>query len=42
MLPKPSEIAVALVTDFPLIAPHLGHTLVELFVGFAIGAVDRV
>ncbi|WP_173188120.1 ABC transporter permease [Neoaquamicrobium sediminum] len=38
VLPKPSEIAVALVTEFPLIAPHLGHTLVELFGGFAIGA----
>ncbi|ODS83801.1 MAG: ABC transporter permease, partial [Devosia sp. SCN 66-27] len=39
VLPKPSEIAVALVTDFPFILPHLGHTLVELFVGFGIGAV---
>ena len=38
VLPKPSEIAVALVSDFHLIAPHLGHTLVELFGGFAIGA----
>lgn len=38
VLPKPSEIAVALVTEFPRIAPHLGHTLVELGVGFAIGA----
>ncbi|AKH98816.1 ABC-type nitrate/sulfonate/bicarbonate transport system, permease component [Hoeflea sp. IMCC20628] len=38
VLPKPSEIAVALVKDFPLIAPHLGHTLIELFGGFAIGA----
>ncbi len=38
VLPKPSEIAVALVTEFPLIAPHLGHTLVELVSGFAIGA----
>ncbi|MDB5623270.1 MAG: transporter permease [Devosia sp.] len=39
VLPKPHEIAVALVTDFPLIAPHLGHTLVELFSGFGIGAL---
>ena len=39
VLPKPSEIAVALVTDFHLILPHLGHTLVELFAGFGIGAV---
>ena len=38
VLPKPSQIAAALWTDFPLIAPHLGHTLVELFSGFAIGA----
>ena len=30
--------AMALVTDFPLIAPHLGYTLVELFSGFAIGS----
>jgi len=39
VLPKPSEIAVALWTEFPFIAPHLGHTLVELFSGFAIGSV---
>ena len=38
VMPKPSEIGVALVTEFPLIAPHLGYTLVELFGGFAIGA----
>ncbi len=38
VLPKPSEIFVALITDFPLIAPHLGHTLVELLAGFGIGA----
>ncbi len=38
VLPKPSEIGMALVTDFHLIAPHLGHTLVELLSGFAIGA----
>ena len=39
ILPKPSEIAVALVKDFPLILPHLGHTLIELFSGFGIGAL---
>ena len=39
VFPKPSEIAVALVKDFPLIAPHLFYTLVELVSGFAIGAV---
>lgn len=38
VFPRPSEIAVALVTEFPRIAPHLGHTLVELLSGFAIGA----
>ncbi|MDH3660073.1 MAG: ABC transporter permease [Alphaproteobacteria bacterium] len=38
ILPPPSAIAAALVTEFPLIAPHLGYTLVELFSGFAIGA----
>jgi NitT/TauT family transport system permease protein len=39
VLPKPSEIGRALVTEFPLIAPHLGHTLIELLSGFAIGAI---
>lgn len=39
VLPRPSEIARAIVTDFHLIAPHLGHTLVELLSGFTIGAV---
>lgn len=39
VLPKPSEIAMALMTDFHLILPHLGHTLVELFSGFGIGAL---
>jgi NitT/TauT family transport system permease protein len=38
VMPKPSEIGLALFTEFPLIAPHLGYTLVELFGGFAIGA----
>lgn len=38
IMPPPSAIAVALVTEFPLIAPHLGHTLVQLFAGFGIGA----
>ena len=30
VFPKPSEIGVALVKEFPLIAPHLVYTLVEL------------
>ena len=38
IMPAPSLIAEALVTEFPLILPHLGHTLVELGSGFAIGA----
>lgn len=39
IMPPPSAIVVALVTEFPLILPHLGYTLVELSGGFAIGAV---
>lgn len=38
VLPTPSQIATALVTEFPLIWPHFLITLKELFVGFAIGA----
>ncbi len=38
VLPTPSEIAVALVTEFPNLWPHFLITLKELFVGFAIGA----
>ena len=39
IMPPPSAIAAALVTEFPLIAPHLGHTLIEeLGAGFAIGS----
>ncbi len=38
ILPPPSAIAIALITDFPLILPHLGHTLVVLLSGFGIGA----
>ena len=38
IMPPPSEIIGALVRDFPLIAPHIGVTLTELLVGFAIGA----
>ncbi|RUV62008.1 ABC transporter permease [Mesorhizobium sp. M1A.F.Ca.IN.022.02.1.1] len=39
IMPPPSAIVYALFDEFPLIAPHLGFTLVELFSGFAIGAV---
>jgi len=38
VFPRPSAIATALFTDFEFIVPHLGHTLVELFSGFFIGA----
>ena len=38
ILPTPSLIAAALVKEFPLIAPHLGYTLIELIGGFSIGA----
>lgn len=39
IMPPPSSIVYALFDEFPLIAPHLGYTLVELISGFAIGAV---
>jgi NitT/TauT family transport system permease protein len=38
IMPPPSSIAYALFDEFPLIAPHLGYTLVELLSGFCIGA----
>ncbi len=38
VLPKPSQIVTALVTEFPNLWPHLLITLYELLVGFAIGA----
>jgi NitT/TauT family transport system permease protein len=37
VLPRPSLIAAALVTEFPNYWPHLLVTLKELFIGFAIG-----
>ncbi|UCI27753.1 ABC transporter permease [Mesorhizobium sp. B2-8-5] len=39
IMPPPSSIAYALFDEFPLIAPHLGYTLVELVSGFAVGAM---
>ena len=39
IMPPPSLIAEALVTEFPIILPQLGHTLVELVSGFGIGAL---
>jgi NitT/TauT family transport system permease protein len=38
IMPPPSMIVGALISDFPLLAPHIGVTLIELIVGFAIGA----
>src|SRR5919106_6364328 len=38
IMPPPSMIISALISDFPLLAPHIGVTLTELLVGFAIGA----
>lgn len=38
VLPTPSSVVVALFTDFRFIGPHLMHTLIELFSGYAIGA----
>jgi NitT/TauT family transport system permease protein len=38
IMPTPSQIAMALFTDFRFIAPHVGITLTELAIGFAIGA----
>ncbi len=38
VMPPPSSIFIALVTDFEFIGPHLFHTLVELFSGYAVGA----
>src|ERR671919_943941 len=38
IMPTPSEIGGALISDFHLLAPHIGVTLTELLVGFAIGA----
>jgi NitT/TauT family transport system permease protein len=38
ILPTPTAVAAAFVKELPLILPHLGHTLVSLGLGFAIGA----
>jgi NitT/TauT family transport system permease protein len=38
VMPTPSAIVTALFVYMPEIAPHLGYTLVELAVGYAIGA----
>lgn len=38
VMPTPSSILVALVTDFEFIGPHLVDTLIELFSGYAVGA----
>jgi NitT/TauT family transport system permease protein len=38
IMPPPSMIVAALISDFPLLAPHIAVTLTELVVGFAVGA----
>ncbi len=38
VMPPPSLIFRALIEDFEFIGPHLGHTLIELFAGYSIGA----
>lgn len=38
VMPPPSLIVLALFQDFEFIGPHLGHTLIELFAGYGIGA----
>jgi NitT/TauT family transport system permease protein len=38
IMPTPSQIFTALFTDFKFFAPHVGITLMELAIGFAIGA----
>lgn len=38
IMPTPSQIIGALISDFHLLAPHIAVTLTELLVGFAIGA----
>ena len=37
IMPKPSQIVLALYTEWPFLWPHLVTTLYELIVGFAIG-----
>ncbi len=38
VMPTPSLIVAALFTEMPFLAEHIGHTLVSLFLGYAIGA----
>jgi NitT/TauT family transport system permease protein len=38
IMPTPSAIVRALFSEMPTIAPHLGYTLIELVVGYSIGA----
>ena len=38
ILPTPSAIVIALFTEMPIIAPHLGHTVAQLAIGYSIGA----
>jgi len=38
IMPKPSQIGLALITEWPFIWPHLIVTICELLIGFSIGA----
>ncbi|MCO6452193.1 MAG: ABC transporter permease [Caldilineales bacterium] len=38
VFPKPSEIATALVNNFPTLRPHIATTLRDLLIGYVIGA----
>jgi NitT/TauT family transport system permease protein len=38
VMPPPSAIGYSLIADFEFIGPHLVHTLIELFAGYAVGA----
>lgn len=38
IMPKPSQIGMALITEWPFIWPHLIVTICELLIGFSIGA----
>ncbi len=42
VFPKPSEIGAALVNNFPTLAPHIGITMRDLLIGYAIGATGGI
>jgi NitT/TauT family transport system permease protein len=42
VLPKPSEILVALITRFPALMPHAAQTMTTTMIGFLLGATAGV